>query len=102
MKPTLQIKHYGDKIRTYLLNSDRFAALEQLKNQDIKFPKFGILTRYENGTVGVSIHYMGEKEKDGKRYGYWLQEDTEETSIEQWAKVHDDNPSFSSVQDMME
>ena len=92
----LKNKHFGEKIRTCHLNSERF----NLPQGDVKFPKYGILTRYEDGSVGVSIHYMGEKEGT-QRFGYWVQEVTQEESITQWAEIHESNPSFQSVEDTM-
>ena len=88
----LKTKHFGNKIRTCHLDSDRF----NIPNGDVIFPKFGILTRYEDGTVGVSIHYMGEKEGT-ERYGRWMQEATDQTTIESWAKQHEN--ITSSVED---
>jgi len=82
-KKILENKHFGEKVRTFYLDSDRF----DLPQGDIIFPKSGILTRYEDGTVGVSIHFMGEKE-GSKRFGHWLQEKTDSTSIKEWAEQH--------------
>lgn len=91
----LKTKHFGNKIRTCLLDSDRY----DLPGGNIIFPKFGVLTRYEDGSVGVSIHYMGEKEGT-ERYGYWVQESTQSMSIREWAEEHQN--ITHSVEDVMD
>lgn len=70
------------------LDVDRFDTVPW-EGRDVKIPEFGILTRYEDGSVGVSIHYMSEPDFENKRYGHWLQESTQETTISAWAESHE-------------
>jgi len=83
----LQTKHFGEKIRLTLLDVDRFQT-EIWEGKDVIVSEFGVLTRYEDGSVGVSIHYMSEPDVENKRYGHWLQESTQSMSIREWAESH--------------
>ena len=80
-------KTLGSKIRLIHLDASRFYDL----SHDVIIPDFGILTRYEDGTVGVSFIIQGEPDCEGKRYGIWVQEQTQETTVKAWAKMHE-NP----------
>lgn len=84
MMPNLKTKHFGEKVRLIHLDADRFQDL----SGDFQIPEFGILTRYEDGTVGVSIHIMSEPDAENKRYGIWIQEQTQDMTISAWADSH--------------
>jgi len=84
----LATKNFGEKIRLIHLDVDRFDT-GMWEGRNVIVSEFGVLTRYEDGTVGVSIHYMSEPDAENKRYGHWLQESTQCMSIREWAESHE-------------
>lgn len=106
MEVNLSKKRFGDKIRTCHLNADRFPSLYSGRNilqspHEYRFSNFGVLTRFADGKVGVTIHCM-HKKQNGMWFGLWIDEDTEEMTKEEWAKQHVQGKKFESVEDVTE
>lgn len=82
----LKNKHFGDKV--FLSDLKPKIVKEMLsipkREKSNKIPNFGWLTRYENGTVGVSVQWFDEE-----GYANWSQEPTDKTTIQSWAESHD-------------
>jgi len=80
----LKNKHFGNAVLLRDLNLKRFPMMKKDTNEEFKIPQSGILTRYEDGTVGVSIILTHREEG----YGTWIQEATDQTTISAWAECH--------------
>lgn len=82
----LKNKHFGDKV--FLSDLKPNIVKEMLiipkSEKSNKIPNFGWLTRYEDGTVGVSVQWY---DVDG--YTNWSQEPTDKITILSWAESHD-------------
>jgi len=79
----LYSKHFGDKV--FLRDLIDGIVEEMLKNiqSDVKVPNYGILGRFNNGTVGLYVWYVG-------KYGniLLLKEPTTHKTISSWARFH--------------
>lgn len=80
----LYLKHFGDKV--FLCDLDQIIVSEMLKMipTDIKkIPIFGVLDRFSDGMVGLSVWYVG-------KYGHMtlLKEPTTHKTIYSWGKYH--------------
>lgn len=95
-------KHFNDKIRTCHLNSKQYPGLKKLLEnpKEVRIAKFGVLTRYPDEAVGVSIHYM--KKMDSKWYGTWLVENSNAMTMEAWINKHRKSKSFKSVEEVID
>ena len=82
----LKNKHFGDKVFLSDLKSKIVKEMLIIPNieKSNKIPNFGWLTRYEDGTVGISVQWY-----DGEGHATWIQEPTDNTTIQSWAESHD-------------
>lgn len=80
----LYSKHFGDKVFFCDLNSRIVDEILDIPQDSInKMPNFGILGRFDDGTVGLSVWYVG-------KYGrlMLLKEPTTHKTIGSWANFH--------------
>jgi len=80
----LYSKHFGDKVFLHDLNStvvDKILKISQTNKS--KSPNFGILGRFDDGTVGLSVWCIG-------KYGCikLLRESSTHKTISSWATFH--------------
>jgi len=84
-------KHFGDKVFLHDLNDTIVDEMLKIPQSDTnKIPNFGILGRFDNKTVGLSVWYIG-------KYGQilLLREPSTHKTISSWATFHTDNKKSS-------
>jgi len=79
----LYSKHFGDKVFLSDLNGVIVDKMLISQTNINKMPNFGILGRFDDGTVGLSVWYVG-------KYGniILLKEPTTHKTICSWANFH--------------
>lgn len=79
----LHSKHFGDKVFFSDLNDRVINEILKIPQDIHKIPNFGILGRFDNGTVGLFVWYVG-------KYGriLLLREPSTHKTIDSWARFH--------------
>jgi len=84
----LYYKHFGNKV--FLCDLDQTIVDKMLvishKDKTNKISNFGILVRFKNDTVGLSVEWF-----DNKGHSNYSYEPTKHKTINSWAKFHTSN-----------
>jgi len=81
----LYSKHFGNKVFLKDLNSKVVEKILAIPHRDKKnkIPNFGILVRFKDNTVGLSLQWIDSK--GHSRHSY---EHTQDYTIHSWARFH--------------
>jgi len=84
----LNYKHFGNKVFLKDLNNKIVNEILVIPRKDKKnnIPNFGVLIRFKNNTVGLSIQWL-----DRNGHSNYSYESTQHKTISSWAKFHMNN-----------
>ena len=88
----LYFKHFGDKVFLNDLNSRIVNEMLDIPRKDKKnkIPNFGILVRFDDDMVGLTVQWF-----DSKGHSNYSYEQTRHNTIHSWAKFHTDSKMYS-------